>query len=203
MDDLKKQLLEERLASYVRLKGGFPVPLAGATYWAVLAVAGSFLSEREWITLAVWGSGAIFWIALLFAKLLRNDFMRDKTAVSDVLLPTFIAMLLFWPIFGAAVWTAPEIASLVLAIGMSMHWPVIGWAYGKTMLYASHAVVRALVVFAIWLWLPDGRLTLLPLSVALLYVAWVIAILKDVRRYARPAPLALQAIGSRRSARVS
>ena len=55
---------------------------------------------------------------------------------------------------------------LIVAIGMSQHWPIIGWSYGKPGLYGAHAVVRAIGAFVIWNWLPDGRFTLLPFWVA-------------------------------------
>ncbi len=182
METLTAQLLADRLASFRRLKGGFPVPLAGAVYWAVLAWAGTTMTLSGWINVAMWGSGAIFPLALLFAKLFRNDFMKDKTAAGDVLLPTFVSMFLFWPMLAAALGPAPQLVPLILAIGMSLHWPVIGWSYGKTALYTSHAVVRAIVTYAIWTFLPDARLTLLPLSVSIIYLASVAAILIEVRR---------------------
>ena len=182
MDDLRAQLLADRLACFTRLKGGFPIPLAGAVYWGVLAWAGQTLTLAGWLNLAMWSSGMIFPLALVFARLFRNDFLKDKTASGDVLLPTFISMFLFWPMLVASIWTAPELGPLILAIGMSLHWPVIGWSYGKTALYTAHAVVRAVVVFAIWVWMPDARLTLLPLSVAVIYLLSVAAILLEVRR---------------------
>jgi hypothetical protein len=188
MEQLRAQLLADRLASFHRLKGGFPIPLAGAVYWAMLAIAGLYLPLRGWMVIAMWGSGMIFPLALLFAKLFRNEFMKDKTAAGDVLLPTFISMFLFWPMLIAAVWTSPDLAPLILAIGMSIHWPVIGWSYGKTALYTAHAVVRAVVVFAIWVWLPESRLTLLPLSVSVVYLLSVAAILVEVRRMRAAAP---------------
>lgn len=168
--DLKAALLADRLAAYRRLQGGFPIPLAGMVYWAVLAVAGTQTAARGWLTVAVWGSGAIFPLALLFATLFRNDFMKDRSASGDVLLPALIGMLLFWPMLAAvAALGSADALPLILAIGMSIHWPVIGWSYGRTALYSAHAVARALVVTAIWFVLPEARYTLLPLSVAVVY----------------------------------
>ena len=37
-----------------------------------------------------------------------------------------------------------------------------------------HAVVRVVMVSALWMWLPAERLTLLPLSIAIIYVATVV-----------------------------
>jgi hypothetical protein len=177
MDQLRAELLADRLASFHRLKGGYPVPLAGAVYWAALAVVGYTYTTREWLNVALWGSGLIFPLALLFGRFFRCNFMQDKTAAGDVLLPAFISMFLFWPMLVAAVWTSPQLAPLILATGMSIHWPVIGWSYGKTALYSAHCIVRAIVVFTIWVWIPESRLTLLPLSVSVIYLLSVAAIL--------------------------
>ena len=184
MEELKQRLLADRLASFVRLKGGYPVPLAGAVYWAALGVAGYQLNLHNWILAAFFFSGAIFPLALLLAKIVGNPFMKDQTASGDVLLPTFVSMLLFWPIAFAAFGTAPQLVPLILAIGMSQHWPVIGWSYGKTGLYTAHSLVRAVGSLAIWALLPEGRLTLLPFFVCAVYLATVAAILMAARREA-------------------
>ena len=176
---LKEELLAERRASYARLSGGFPIPLAGAVYWGALGYAGSFLPLKSWIVVAFWGSGAIFPLALLFAAIFRNGFMKDRTAVDTLLAPAFIGMLLFWPMAAAALQVAPELTPLILAIGMSMHWPAIGWMYGRPQLYSAHSIVRAALATAIWFVYPEERLTWLPYSVAAVYLVTVIAIVID------------------------
>ena len=188
---LRAALLADRLAAYKRLRGGFPIPLAGMVYWGVLAWLGTILTVHSWCMIAFIGSGTIFPMALVFAAIFRNPFMKDKTAAGDVLLPAFIAMLLFWPMVIAAMQVAPQLVPLILAIGMSLHWPVIGWSYGRTGLYSAHAIVRAIVCLAIWLWLPEARFTLLPLAVAAVYLLTVIAIFVDSARVKVPEPLAV------------
>ena len=94
-DELREAVKADRLASYARLRGGFPIPLAGATYWAVLGAAGYYLDLYGWTRVAFFGSGAIFPVALAYAAVFRNNFMKDKTATGSVLLPAFISMLLF------------------------------------------------------------------------------------------------------------
>ena len=178
-DELKAALRQDNLASYVRLRGGFPIPLAGTVYWAALGIAGSHLELKDWVAAALWGSGAIFPLALLFAAIFRNNFMKDKTAASGLLAPVFIGVLLFWPMAVAALWTYPELFPLILAIGMSLHWPAIGWMYGRTALFCAHAIIRAALVFYIWVWMPEHRLTLLPFAVAAVYAATVVAIIVD------------------------
>lgn len=185
--DLRQAVFVEREASFFRLRGGFPIPLAGATWWAFLGTAGYFLPYRhQWIFLAFVTSGAIFPLALLFARLFKNDFMRDKTAVADVLFPAFASMLLFWPIAISAWWTSPQLVPLVLGIGMSIHWPVIGWMYGRTAIYTTHAVARAIACFVLWNWWPSSRFTVLPYTVSAIYLITVWAILRASASDRRP-----------------
>jgi hypothetical protein len=170
-------VLAQREAAFFRLRGGYPIPLAGAIWWALLGLAGFWLHNRGlWILLAFVLSGILFPLALLLAKLFRIDFMRDRTPVSDVTFAAMASMLLFWPIAIAAYWSYPQLVPLILAIGMSIMWPVIGWSYARTGLFTAHAIVRAIACFVIWNWWPSGRFTILPLAVSLIYLITIVAI---------------------------
>jgi len=190
VETLRAEIRRDQLGSFVRPKGGFPFPLAGAVYWLALGVAGSYLPLKSWNLAAFIFSGAIFPLAILFSKLFRSDFMKDRTATGDVLGPAFTAMLLFYAIAFPAYAYAPELVPLIVAVGMSQHWPVIGWSYGKPALYSAHAVIRALGALAIWVWLPGDRTTLLPFWVAFVYLGTVAAIVMVWRREARAAAAA-------------
>lgn len=184
MEELRAAVRRDQLASFVRLRGGFPFPLAGAIYWAALGVAGYYLPAETWNLCAFIFSGMIFPLAVLLSKIFRCDFMKDKTATGDVLGPAFTAMLLFYAIAFAAFSEAPELVPLIVAVGMSQHWPVIGWSYGKPALYSAHAIVRAIGAFVIWTWIPDGRFTLIPFWVAAVYLVTVAAIIVAAKRQA-------------------
>jgi hypothetical protein len=176
--DIKRALFAEREASFFRLRGGYPIPIAGAIWWAALGTAGYLLHSRNlWIFLAFATSGVVFPLAVLLARLFRNNFMRDRTPVTDLLFPAFGSMMLFWPIAISAWWSYPELVPLILAVGMSILWPVVGWTYGRTAIYSVHAAVRAIVCFVLWNWFPSTRFTFLPLAVSAIYLATVFAIL--------------------------
>lgn len=178
--DLQAQVLADRQASYVRLRGGFPVPMAGMVYWLVVAGLAQYFPPAKQLTLAFFASGLIFPLALLLAAIFRNNFMKDRTATGSVLFPAFISMLLFWPmLFVTAQSAEADAVMVILAIGMSLHWPVIGWSYGRTALFAAHAVGRALAVLAAWALLPEDRFVAIPLAVAAVYALTVLAILID------------------------
>lgn len=187
--DLAEALKAERLASYVQLRGGWPIPLAGGLWWSGLAALGGVVSHHLWSLAAFVTSGLLFPLALAIAKLARVDFMRRRTAVTSVLFPTFVSMLLFWPIAIAAFWEANSLTPLVLAVGMSIHWPVIGWSYGRPAPYVGHAIVRAVACFLAWKLAPEARFTLVPAVVAAAYFATVLILLIDsgmVRRTLEP-----------------
>ena len=176
--ELKKLLFADREATFFRLRGGYPIPLAGATWWAALCTMGYFVQDaNSWNLLAFYASGLLFPLALLYARIFKIDFMHDKSAALDVLVPTFVSMLLFWPVAIAAFWSYPPLVPLVLAIGLSLHWPVIGWSYARTGIYVAHAVCRTIACFVLWYWWPSTRFTLLPFTVAAAYLLTVVAIL--------------------------
>jgi hypothetical protein len=179
--ELADALLESRRAAFLRLKGGFPIPLAGALYWAVLAYLGTRLELADWAMAAFIGTGLIFPVAVLFSRMFGVPFLKDKAATTSALLPAFIGMLLFWSYIPVAAEAAPEMIVLFLAVGLSVHWPVIGWTYARTALFSAHAIIRALI--AVWLWFhyPDERLVLIPVAVCAIYLLTVLAIHIDLR----------------------
>ena len=178
-DTLIAALKEERLGNYIKLRGGFPLPLAGGFYWLVLGFLGYYLPLGTWFMVALFGTGVIFPLGLFLAKIFKNNFIKEKQVLSGVIVPALIGMLLFWPMLIASMQVSTELAILILAIGMSMHWPVVGWSYGRTGLYAAHSIFRALLVFGIWTAMPDDRMTMIPFAVALIYFVTVLAILMD------------------------
>ena len=182
VEELQAQVRADQVASFVRLKGGYTFPIAGAVYWIALGIAGYYLPVKSWILIAFIFSGAIFPLAWLLSIVAKVNFMKDRTATGDILFPAFAAMLIFYPVAFAASGFAPQLIPLILAIGMSHHWPIIGWSYGKPGIYTAHAIVRALGAFAIWVWVPDGRFTLIPFWVAAVYLITAVAILVEWKR---------------------
>lgn len=95
--DLTKELLRERLESFVRLKGGYTFPLAGAIYWGALAYVGTLYPLKTWLIIAFIASGSIFPMAWGLSRLAGINFMSDKSAAGGIVMPAMLGMLLFWP----------------------------------------------------------------------------------------------------------
>lgn len=171
----------ERARYYRSAGGGISMPVAGALYWLVLGLLGFVLGPRIWAITAFFGSGLLVPVGFALARPLGAD-LAARSPFAGVFGPAFLSMMLSWPITLAAFATAPELVPLCLAIGMSLHWPVIGWMYGRAGPFSTHALVRAAAVSAIWALLPEGRYTALPLAVALIYLVTVLWIARDRRR---------------------
>jgi FtsH-binding integral membrane protein len=153
-----------------RMRWGFTLPLAGCLYWLGLAYLGQVLGLREWILAAFVASGLIFPVAVIAARAIRTDLLQTGDPLAGVALQAVIGMNLLWPLHFVLFNAAPQVVPLSLAIGMSVHWPVVGWMLG-TRLGLAHAIARAIGAWMIWTIWPADRLTLLPAFVALCYAA--------------------------------
>jgi hypothetical protein len=182
MTDLKQQFLDERKRYSAAAGGGVSLPVAGAVYWAVIGVMGFYLDPADWAYAAAIGSGLIFPLGLLLQGPFRSPFMKAKSPLSGVTMSAIIAINLLWPVHFVVIAVLPEAAPLSLAIGMTLHWPMIGWSYASRVCLI-HALVRTAVVTLIWYALPDLRLTGIPFAVSALYVFAAMGLSWESRRF--------------------
>lgn len=176
--EFKEELLRQRQQFLVKANGGIGFPAAGAMYWLALAIIGMSLSKGYWIMLAFYGSGIIFPLGILMGKVLKSNGMV-KSPLTSVLFPTLIAMLLHWAFNIVALQVDPEMVPITLGIGMSLHWPVIGWMYNsKTCL--GHAIIRAILVTVAWFLFPELRFTLIPMIIVGVYLLSIFGLKYEV-----------------------
>ena len=168
-DDFKTQLQNVKDQYYLDAGGGISLPVAGAIYWIGLAIASRYLDPANWAFIAAVFSGAIFPLGLLLQKPLGSPFMKAKSPLAGAGMMAVASINLLWPIHAVIFNAAPAAAPLTLALGMTLHWPVIAWTYGSRVAMA-HGFVRAAVVSVLWFALPEGRFDILPLAVATLYL---------------------------------
>lgn len=169
MTDLNTMFLDERRRYSAAAGGGVSLPVAGAIYWAAMAVAGTMLEPTDWAFAAAFASGLIFPLGLLLQGVFKSPFMKAKSPLSGVTMAALIAINLLWPVHFVIIAAIPEAAPLTLAIGMTLHWPIIGWGYASRVCMI-HAIVRTAVVAAIWYGAPDLRFVGIPLAVSGLYL---------------------------------
>lgn len=171
MTDVQDEVLHRSRVDLRRnTKGMLAFLLAGATYWASLAIMG-FWHEgaATWYWVALFGTGALYPLARLFGSLLGTQLVQ-KGALATLLASAFLGMMLFWPMAIAALWTDAELFVLILAIGLSLHLPVVGWVLGLAPIFVMHCLARAVGSFAVWYWYPGALTTSLPSLIAVLYL---------------------------------
>lgn len=173
---LEKELKIARQTAYAAARGGWPLPLAGATYWAGLAFLGTVLSPYHWCLAAAFLSGAIFPLALLYGRLLGNRFLKVRVPDQGLIYSALVGMLLFWPSAVFAMWHSVELVPLIIGIGMSVHWPMIGWAYARPVPFFGHVIMRTVAIVGLWQWDPAERFVMIPAAIAVIYgltVVWL------------------------------
>ena len=172
-------LLAERRRYFVAAGGGMSLPVAGAIYWIVLGVLGYSMAPEDWGLAAAYMSGGIFPLGLLLQGPLKAPFMKAKSPVGGAAIAAIIAINMMWPLHFVVYALDPVAIGFSLAIGMTLHWPVIGWSYASKVCYL-HAGARIAAIVGVWIAFPDERMTLLPFVVAALYLLAAIGIAMEV-----------------------
>lgn len=130
-------------------------------------------------------AGRIIWIALSFGVLPiavlvsrvgnADPFCNDNSLGRLVGYTHMSVVSLSFPILVVTAVYDPHIQLLAMAIIYSIDFYVMTWAF-STAVFALHATARTIAVTGIWVAYPELRLTLIPIVVALFYVATVILI---------------------------
>ncbi len=176
-------LRAEQRRLFLAARAGISAPAAGAIYWLALGVAGFYLRPNAWCMLAFITSGAIFPLAIALQKPLRAN-MFVKSPLDSMTFPTLLPVMLCFGFSIPAFHSQKDLVPLGLSIGMTMHWPMIGWMYGRTGAFSTHAIVRVLSAVVLWYALPAYRFSLVPLSTGVVYAATFFYLAYDTNREA-------------------
>ena len=177
-----EELNVEKSKYMIATNGGIALPAAGFIYWLLLGMAGYYLEANTWALLGFFTSGLIFPLGLLLSKPLHANLMI-KGPLSGLVLPAMTSMFLSWPMIISGYLTDVSLVPLLLAIGMSLHWPVIGWMYGSKVCLI-HAISRVAIVTILWFVLPGYRFTLIPMGVSIIYLITIFGLKNEVKKAA-------------------
>ncbi|GAB4004792.1 hypothetical protein EXU85_35150 [Spirosoma sp. KCTC 42546] len=175
-----KELIDHKQQFFLVANAGLSLPVAGAIYWFTLGIAGFCLKPAQWVLTAFFTSGLLFPLGLVLQKPFKSNLIV-KTPLASLIPFALFAMMLSWGITIPASGVNKSLVPLCLAIGMSLHWPIIGWLYNST-ICQLHALIRALGVVTCWYLFPDDRFTILPLLVSAIYVLTVLGLTWEVTK---------------------
>jgi hypothetical protein len=160
------------------------MPIAGTIAWSVVGVCGAFLP----VGLAAWvlfiGTGSIFGMALLIARLLGEDLV-GKTRPGNAFDALFMhAMVMSWLVFAIAIpFFQVELTSLPLTVGilLGLMWVPFSWII-QHWAGLFHAFTRTALVLAAWYLFPGDRFVAVPAVIVVVYLVTIYVLLTRPRQ---------------------
>lgn len=138
-----------------RARRSLSLPVAGAIVWSAAALLGSFFPPGAAMLALLFGTGAIFPVALLIARL-RGEQLIENTNPLARLMDIALAL------------KAPAFVPLSVGIGLRLHWVVYSRITQHPVGYA-HATLRTLGVLAAWWMFPQAVVSACAAAVVVAY----------------------------------
>jgi len=174
--------LDEQRAEFARSRF-LAMPIAGTIAWSVVGVCGAFLP----VGLAAWvlfiGTGSIFGMALLIARLLGEDLL-GKTRPGNAFDALFMhTMVMSWLVFAIAIpFFQVKMTSLPLTVGilLGLMWVPFSWTI-QHWVGLFHAFTRTALVLAAWYLFPGDRFVAVPAVIVVIYLMTIFVLLRRPR----------------------
>jgi hypothetical protein len=144
------------------------MPIAGAIVWFTVAIVSTQLNEQMGILFLLFGSGAIFPIALLIARLRNEALVSAANPLAKLIGRSILMVNLLWAVHIPLFLYAPQFIPLSLGIGLGLHWIVYSWIVQHS-IGTTHAVLRTLLVLGCWMIFPEHRLLTVGLAIVFAY----------------------------------
>jgi hypothetical protein len=144
------------------------LPIAGAIVWFIVGIAALFLPADIATYALLFGSGAIFPIGLVAARLLGENPMANNNPLSRLMGLCVLMVNLLWALHLTLLFSGGSFFPLSLGIGLGLHWVVFSWIIGHPV-GTIHAVLRTVLATALWWLLPTNPITAVALGVVVAY----------------------------------
>ena len=169
--------LDQQLAAF-RQNRFLTMPITGMIVWAGIGLVGAFLPTHQAVLATYLGTGAIFYLALLVAKLTGEDILgrKRKGNFFDKIYLSIMAMSLL--VFALAIpfqFQNPTSVPLTVGVLTGLMWLPFSVIAGHWVGY-FHAIVRTMLLVAAWFMFPEHRFTVLPAIIVAVYLISIIAL---------------------------
>jgi hypothetical protein len=134
------------------------MPLAGALLWCAIAILGVVLPPRTAMFTLLSGTGAIFPLALIFAKIRNEELLSNKNEFAGLMRAGVFMVNLLWAVHIPLLFRVPSLVPLSMGIGLGLHWVVYSWVIQHPLGYV-HVTLRTVGVFFAWLCFPTHSIT--------------------------------------------
>lgn len=151
------------------------LPIAGAIVWAVAGLAALALPTRTATFVLLFGTGAIFPLGLLLAKLLGEKLVDNTNPLARLMGLAVLMVNLLWALHLTLFARDMALLPLSLAISLGLHWVVFSWIIGNP-LGTIHAVARTALATALWWLFPSQPQAAVAAAAVLAYLYSIAAL---------------------------
>jgi hypothetical protein len=165
----------------VTAKKGYPILLAGAIVWLLIAIM-PFIFSKEIVHLIwIWGLMAIFPLGLLLGKVLNVDLFAKKNPLSE--LGAFVAapQAFFIPVFIIVYMKIPEYLPFTIGLLGASHFLPYTWMY-KSKAYQIMSIGMGLSSFVIGGYFIEYAFTIVPLAISLFFIIAVAKVFQELKK---------------------
>ncbi|SJN27417.1 hypothetical protein CZ797_04970 [Pseudoalteromonas sp. JB197] len=144
------------------------MPIAGACVWLAIAIISTQFDERTGVLILLFGSGAIFPLALAIARVRGEALISSDNPLAKLMGLCVLMVNLLWAVHIPLFLYAPTFVPLSLGVGLGLHWVVWSWIVQHP-LGIVHAVLRTILVAVAWFTFPENRLLAIGLVIVFVY----------------------------------
>jgi hypothetical protein len=173
---MKPTLFNALRADYDRQAGrSLAMPIAGALVWTIAAVAATQLDQPTATQVLLSATGAIFPIALVLARVLKEKLVNNPSPFGRLMGLCIIMVNLLWALHSTLIFKDASLVPLRLGIGLGLHWIVFSWIIDHPV-GIIHAVLRTILVTALWWLFPTQPVVAVAVSVVIAYAYSIFAL---------------------------
>ncbi|QSE98660.1 DUF7010 family protein [Fulvivirga lutea] len=171
---VEKDLLSLRVDLAKRSKWNIGYFASGCFFWIFVGfVTNNYSVEKSRIYLVL-GTFFIFPMALLLSKIFKADPFSTKNTLGKLIGITHMCVVFFsLPLVVLTAMTEPNSLILVMAVLYCLDFYVMAWSFG-TWIFTAHAILRIIIVTLIYMVFPAYIFTIIPFSIAFLYLITII-----------------------------
>lgn len=176
-DSAEQPTLDQQRQDFCRRRF-LATPLAGAICWAIIGLAGHYLSTTQAALVLFIATGSIVYLAMLIARFTGENFFNKgeaKNTFDNLFLRAVFSSFLIYAI--AIPFFMVDHSSLPLTVGIltGTMWLPFSWIV-QHWIGTFHAVTRTLLIVAAWYCFPEHRFVAIPLVILAIYAVSIVVL---------------------------
>ena len=145
------------------------MPIAGTIIWSVMALLSTQIDQAIAVYVLLFATGGIFPLALMISKLRKERLVASTNPLAKLKGLGVLMVNLLWAVHIPLLLNAPEFVPMTLGIGLGLHWVVYSWIVQHPV-GVIHAVLRTLMIVAVWYIFPNHGLLAISCAVVFVYL---------------------------------